>query len=1190
MSHPLETRLAVLRHRLRRLLAVYGLGWVVAVGLGMIIGLGALDYLVRTTDVGLRIMATLAVLGSVAWAVWRFAFQPFSTTFSDVALAHRVQRRFPQVGEVLPTAVEFLRQAEDDPTAGSPALRRAVIARATAQTESLDFGAVLHPRPARRAALAATAVALAAAALALIDPASASIALARLANPFSETTWPRRTQLAIREPVDRVARGETFEVEVVDALGARLPTQGTIYYRFVEADGPRLERQPLDHRGDVFVARREAVARPFSYRVTAGDDDTMPWMPVDVVEPPRIERLNVRLIPPDYTGWPIEESEGPIRALVGTRVEMAAEANKPLREAVLHFDGERIPVSLDESRRQITVAAAEGQPLVVERSGSYRFELVDREGLAGVASAEWEVRAVEDQPPGVVIERPASTVHVTPSGSVPLRIAAKDDLRLAAVALSVRRQEQADVELPLYEGPPRAPPRDEGLAGGGGGESRIVEHRWELAELELEPGSQIEFVATARDYKPQTGTSAPGRLIVVTPDELLHRLTARQSAILADLARLLKTQQQAAEEVRQARIRLDETGRLERAGLDALRGAEHHQRVVEQGLVGPGDGVAGHVRTLLETLANNRIDSPEVQRRMAGLLDELERLGREPLPGAVGELTAAAKAVQVAIEEAGAAETSPAGAGEDLSPAVAEQYALAEGALSTASTHQDEIVETLQRLLDELTEWDNYRRFHREVAQLVRDQEALSSETADLARATLTRELRDLSSEEVAELRVAAARQAELGRRLERLLVEMDRTEERLRESEPLAAQTVADAAARAAERQVAGGMRQTAGRIEQNQMGQATAGQERIEAELAELADILANRREHELARLEQTLGEAAEDLDRLAQRQEDLRRQFAEAAESPLSPDEADRLAREQEALAAETDRAARRLRRLLADRAARAAHDAARRMTAAADEGRDGGMDEAAELAAEALRHLERAREEVRSRQERAEAELAAEQLARIKDSVEALHSQQERYLEDAVRIEGLRGSDGSLPAAQSASLRELAAGQRHLHAETTQLAERLTTAAAMRMTLAAAAAEMARGAGLMDRGRTDSPTQAALEAALSRLEVLLAALDESRFRDPGDAPDGDTPEEGEDEPPLPPELAELLLTELRLVRLLQEDVHQQTRALEAAAAAGELDDELRRRYTELSAEQGRLADILVDLLRAVDEAAP
>ena len=52
------------------------------------------------------------------------------------------------------------------------------------------------------------------------------------------------------------------------------------------------------------VAHRDNCQRPFAYRVEAGDDHSMPWRRVEVVEPPAVESLSVRLFPPGYTGRP----------------------------------------------------------------------------------------------------------------------------------------------------------------------------------------------------------------------------------------------------------------------------------------------------------------------------------------------------------------------------------------------------------------------------------------------------------------------------------------------------------------------------------------------------------------------------------------------------------------------------------------------------------------------------------------------------------------------------------------------------------------------------------------------------------------------------------------------------------------------------------------------------------------------
>ena len=97
-------------------------------------------------------------------------------------------------------------------------------------------------------------------------------------------------------------------------------------------------------------------------------------------------------------------------------------------------------------------------------------------------------------------------------------------------------------------------------------------------------------------------------------------------------------------------------------------------------------------------------------------------------------------------------------------------------------------------MLGQLRQWEDYRRFHRDVAQLLRQQEELARNAAEMGRRTLTKELEDLSPEEAAELKVLGGRQLELARRLDRIEQEMEQSLGELRQNDPLAAATVADA------------------------------------------------------------------------------------------------------------------------------------------------------------------------------------------------------------------------------------------------------------------------------------------------------------------------------------------------------------------------------------------------------------
>ena len=168
MSHPLEQKLARLRRRLRRWLVAYGLGRLIAAVVGAVLVLGLVDYVFRPEDRGIRVIATGVLLAVFGWACYRWLYRPWTLRLDRVELARRVGRWFPELGDDLPSAVEFLAQAEDDPRAGSAALRRTVIAETTAEAERIDFATVLDRRPVVRGVLLAVGVCLAAGILFLL--------------------------------------------------------------------------------------------------------------------------------------------------------------------------------------------------------------------------------------------------------------------------------------------------------------------------------------------------------------------------------------------------------------------------------------------------------------------------------------------------------------------------------------------------------------------------------------------------------------------------------------------------------------------------------------------------------------------------------------------------------------------------------------------------------------------------------------------------------------------------------------------------------------------------------------------------------------------------------------------------------------------------------------------------------------
>jgi hypothetical protein len=821
------------------------------------------------------------------------------------------------------------------------------------------------------------------------------------------------------------------------------------------------------------------------------------------------------------------------------------------------------------------VPSKAGPEFIVEQTGSYSFELKDREGFVGGSQLRYEVRATPDVPPSVSVEHPRGNVYVTAEATVPIALAVKDDLAIRDVSLIYLRSDmsdQGDHLVPLYEGPAQAAADRSEM-----GESRRVEYRWQLGSLGLKPGTQLTFHAVAHDYLPQIGQSQPGRITIITADELADRIAQRQSFILGELARALKMQQDSRSQVTSLEIQLKDVGRMERRDVDHMQSAELSQRQVQRALADPSEGVPAQIQGLLDDLANNKVDSPEVERRMQELLGEIQRIEREHLGVIEQKLQSALKGAQSELDAKPQAEVKP---DKEVT-----------GSLAAAGQEQDRVIASLEQMLGDLSQWDNYRRFQRDVTQLKHDQEQVERETAAVGRETLTKDPKDLTPQQQADLKKLAQRQGELARRFDRTLQQMDEMKTELEKTDPLAAGVIDDAVHQARQQGTAGQMRDAARNVEQNQVGQASQNQQQVGQNLQELLDILANRSEHELSRLVKKLREAEQELSGLREKQQGLRKKMEEAAKNPNEEErrrELDRLTREQRNLQEQADRLARKLQRLQAQEASRAASQAGGKMAKAGQQGEQGDADGAQDAAAGAERDLDEAQQALAERRRQAEVDLAMEQLAKIEDGLKSLQQQQVEVIGETERLEQIRESNGNWTRGQLISVRDVGRQQDTLREETDSLAKKLTAAEVFSLALKSAAREMLRAVQQLDNRDTGPTTLAAEQNALRRLEQLLESLKPDK-PEPGEKQEGKQGEgqqgqQGNQQPQdgIPS------LAQLKLLKLMQVEVNLRTKGLqEGLERNGKLTPEQLQEYVELSEEQQQLADMVLNLSKPSDK---
>ena len=1156
MSQSLQQRVEMVQRGARRLVWQYGLARFIAAAALLVLAAGAVDYSLRLHDPALRWLLSGAVVLCGAWLFVRLVWPVLKYRSNLVAAARHIELRFPQLGERLSSATAFLVQGKNDPTAGSADLRRAVVAEAEALAAGLDFSAALDHSASRRSVLVAAAVLVLAGAVWVVNLNVAGLAVCRLAQPWRELPWPRRHELAFVAPAARLASGSNLELVLIDRRG-KPPERVELLIRH----GSRVETKEMKPLGERLVFRLDNVTHGFEYRARGGDDDTMAWIELAVVEPPKVIELSVEVQPPDYTGLPAKREGRIAQALLGSKLRIRGKLDKPIRTAAIRSEavGIAMPAAAVASDGLSFTAPAQG-PWLVEHSVALWFELTDEIGVTFGRDTRIELRAMADAPPAIAWESPADHSFVTPRAVVPLRGVVKDDLAIRGIQLRYLRPGQSDEEqvVPLYAGPASAAAR------GADGDNRPIDSGWDLAQLEgLAPGDVLAARITAEDYRPQLATTQVHRLTIITEEELTSRITQRQGAILSQLAEALRAARQCREQTAALEARLLESKQLTAADLNHLQSAQHNQRQVEQ-LLGPGPaGVEGQLAALLGELAANKVENHASGQRLNELLAQVRALSAQPLPAIDQQLGEAIKSARETQEKAPCAD----GPVEDVA-----------AKLHAAGATQEVVIQALEKMVGTLSEWDSFSRLAREIGQIRSEQERLADGTETLRLATVAADA--LSADERATAKQLRQSELELARRLDKIQGRMEQMLGRLQETDPVAAGTLADALDAGRRLAIGGRMREAATRLKQMQLSQARQTEQAVLDGLKQLLEALSLRRDFELARTVGSLRDASAALSGMLARSGQLQSELAAAARQPADENrrrELQRLQRELEKLAQQSQELGRKLQRLQAARPATAMGQAATSGAAAAQAAGTGDAASAQRQAADAHRRLEEAQQELAQAVAQAEQELLSEQLARVEQLIAGLAARQKNAVAEVVRL----AAAAEPPAAD---LRNLAAEEQLFAEETAQLRPQLEATEAFAFALDGAADQMRRAASFLQRGDVGAAAQSAATEALTRLNQILEAL---RPDEPTAAAD-QGPNPPQPQPANPPGNPSGATAALKLLKLLQQQVNQRTSELEALRTKNDgLTADEQAELERLSREQGRLAGMTLNMIQAAVE---
>jgi len=535
----------------------------------------------------------LTVIGSLLHGVARPALMPHSDEF----YAALMEQRLPVLGNRLINAFQLGR--DENPSA--PRLVEAIVGDGVSAAYDADPGRAVGSPTLRRNAIALAAVLIVGAVYSIWAGPTAGTSFLRVLLPGADIapfTW---TKLAVKlEPGDRLLEGTPLTVTALTT--GRIPDEAALYWADARGGGHRL-RMAAAGRGEFTHAFPEVRASLELY-VTAGDARSETFRIV-ADRRPRIDSMSVTYQYPAYAGledYTIEDFDGHLHGLPGTRALLNLRANKPLERLTLATSSGREIVAAPPGRG--------GDPcwsvsLTLKETGTYRVRLLDTQGYEVEAPTTYTVTLERDAAPVIAFTRPGRDVQRRPEGSVDFVIVAQDDLGLGPATM-LGRINDATKPVVIHAWPNDGPPQ----------------RRLELSlsrtakELGLAGGDRLQYWARVLDRNPgfQGISDGPGvaetrrfYLIVLSAEQaaaLLERQLADYAKVIGELIRLQRMNRAETAEAKPAEGLIERQGLIRRQTLqlaDVMAQSAFPGRTIIAELRRLGEGPMAQVIGLLES-------------------------------------------------------------------------------------------------------------------------------------------------------------------------------------------------------------------------------------------------------------------------------------------------------------------------------------------------------------------------------------------------------------------------------------------------------------------------------------------------------------------------------------------------------------------------------------------------------------
>jgi hypothetical protein len=652
----------------------------------------ALDYfpvLVWASEMPRAPRACLLALmvAGLAWVTYRYLLRRVFVPISDRSLAVLLERHFQDFQDSLVTAVELA--SGRDKGAFNEQMLGHTYEDARLHVDQVNIGRVFNYRPLVRKVLLALimlasigafytynrpALALAGNRLYLLEnmpwPRSAEIEVVGIEiqhAPVGEGRVAVSQELSFVDRQLKVGRGASAVVQVRASAAKRLPENCIIYYRTDDGDRGSVPMKKVGRVKDGYQLYA-FEGKPFKGMLAdlhfdvMGFDHRVRDYRIAVVDSPALLASEVACVFPSYlvdealASWlPRTEPITPATQLpLGTRVTIQLRASKSLQKIEVYQPATGQTETLTAAGDSVTLL-----PQVLTDNLSLELTLFDTDGVQSDRPQRLYLAATRDAAPRVMAKLQGIGSLVTPDVLLPVLGEIEDDYAVASSWFDLQINDAPPTRLPIA------------LARDGKLDQAIDfrDLRSSEARFELKAKDKLSLVVVGQDKHnleggPHSGFGDRWDLVVVTPDELLSSLEARELGLRRRFEQIIAELTETRDELIRAAsdsppvptndAPTDEGLSTSLRTLIAQRAAQQGEKSAQEIL-----GVAAAFNDIRSELINNRVDTEERKTRLKDqIADPLTTIARTRFPAFAQRLEAVEKNVsdaataQLAVDEA----------------------------------------------------------------------------------------------------------------------------------------------------------------------------------------------------------------------------------------------------------------------------------------------------------------------------------------------------------------------------------------------------------------------------------------------------------------------------------------------------------------------------------------------------------